>query len=296
MVSVPAYLTHYPNMDSDLPFHMKINKLTRGFPSHRHDFLEFSYVVDGSGIEIINGVEHPMRPGTFTLVMPYQYHEIHPAAGGHLSLYNCNFGIHLYAPGELMPGIDWQSAEEGLSPFVQMTGGLQDRMYGIVAELLQEYERNEPWKHVLIKSKLLELLVHFDRARRSAGTAQEAVTPGAGRIQPKGSIWQVIQHIHVHYQDDLTLTGLAERFGFSVPYLSELFKKAIGQNFLTFVHDVRIRQACGLLVSTEMNVSDIALETGYGSYNTFARIFRETKGMTPVAYRKHHSIQSASGR
>lgn len=286
MASVPQYFTHYPNMDSGFPFHLKINTLTKGFPSHRHDYLEFSYVIEGSGNEIINGVTHPMRPGTFTMVMPYQYHEIHPDPGQRLSLYNCNFGIHLYAPGEPMPGIDWQSTEAELPPFVQMSGDGHERMRRILQELMQEYTGSEAWKHALIKAKLMELLVQFDRTRRGTASGEAGSPHTSDRTASRGSIWRVIQHIHAHYQEDLTLSGLAERFGFSIPYLSELFKKTIGQNFVTFVHEVRIRQACGLLVSTEMNVSDIALETGYGSYNTFARIFRETKGMTPVAYRK----------
>jgi YesN/AraC family two-component response regulator len=106
----------------------------------------------------------------------------------------------------------------------------------------------------------------------------------------RGSVWKVIQYIHTHYREDLTLSGLAERFGFSVPYLSELFKRAVGLNFVTFVHEVRLRQACGLLISTEMSVLDIALESGYGSYNTFARIFKESKGMTPASYRKSYAL------
>jgi AraC-like DNA-binding protein len=296
MAAVPRYLTHYPNMDTVLPFHMTINTLVKGFPSHRHDFLEFSYVIEGSGSEVINGVEHPMQPGTFTLVMPYQYHEIHPDPGARLSLYNCNFGIHLYAPGEALPGIDWQPAEESLPPFVQMAGGEQERMNHMLQEMMAEYTGDEPWRRALIKAKLTEVLVHFDRVRRVQRPQAVSSVTIVGKAHPRGSLWRVIQHIHSHYQDDLTLSGLAERFGFSVPYLSELFKKTVGQNFVTIVHDVRIRQACGLLVSTEMNVSDIALESGYGSYNTFARIFRETKGMTPVAYRKSNALKPLSLR
>ncbi len=293
MAVIPRYVTHYPNMDSSLPFHVKIHRLENGFESHRHDFMEFSYVIEGYGSEIINGVEHRMMPGTFTLVLPYQYHEIISEPGTPLVLYNCNFGIHLYGQGEQMPGIDWLHAEESLPPFAQIAEAEHAYFVAALEEMLREYVGEGVWKHALLKAKLTEVLVRFDRFRRSAGlsAAKTEYLCLRDRSQPKGNIWQVIRYIHTHYQDELTLTGVAERFGFSVPYLSELFKKAIGQNFLAFVHEVRIRQACALLISTEMNVSDIALETGYGSYNTFSRIFREMKGMTPAAYRKLKGIQ-----
>ncbi|MCS7458678.1 AraC family transcriptional regulator [Paenibacillus doosanensis] len=288
MAIIPKYLTHYPNMDSAFPFHLRINRLEHGFESHRHDFLEFSYVIEGRGSEMINGVEHPMVPGAFTLVMPYQYHEIISEPGAPLRLYNCNFGIHLYAPGEELPGIDPYYTEELLPPFAQMDEREQGTIRSILEEMRSEYEGAGLWKNAIIKAKLTEVLVRFDRFRRRewGRSGQRAAACAKLQLQPRGSIWQVIRHIHDHYQDELTLSGMAERFGFSVPYLSELFKKTVGQNFLAFVHEVRIRQACGLLISTEMNVSDIAMETGYGSYNTFSRIFRETKGMTPAEYRK----------
>jgi mannose-6-phosphate isomerase-like protein (cupin superfamily) len=66
------YLKEYPNMHSSFPFHISLNHLEHGFPAHRHDFLEFSYVVEGMGTETVNGVAHRMEPGTFTFVLPYQ--------------------------------------------------------------------------------------------------------------------------------------------------------------------------------------------------------------------------------
>lgn len=45
----------------DKPFILRINKIQKPFPAHRHHFLEFSYVISGSGKEIINGKEHKLK-------------------------------------------------------------------------------------------------------------------------------------------------------------------------------------------------------------------------------------------
>jgi AraC-like DNA-binding protein len=300
MPVVPVYLTHYPNMDTELPFHIKINHLKRDFGSHRHDFLEFSYVIEGRGFEIINGVKHPMEPGTFTLVMPYQFHAIHSDPEHPLRLYNCNFGIHLYNSTEQLPGSAAPVGADELLPYVQVSAAEQGQFQTIMEELYKEYTGEQVWRHALIKAKLTEVLVRFDRLRRR--TLLDESTNGSAKLEVKdkgrsnSDIWKVIQYIHEHYRDDLTLSVLAERFGFSVSYLSELFKKTMGQNFVAFVHEVRIRQACALLIATDMNVLDIALETGYGSYNTFTRIFKESKGITPAVFRKQNKLQLTDAR
>ena len=49
MTSFPDYLKTYPNMHTSYPLSLKLNQLHNGFRAHRHDFLEFSYVVSGSG-------------------------------------------------------------------------------------------------------------------------------------------------------------------------------------------------------------------------------------------------------
>jgi AraC-like DNA-binding protein len=300
MTIVPVYLTHYPNMDTALPFHIKLNHLNRDFGSHRHDFMEFSYVIEGRGFEIINGESHPMEPGTFTLVMPYQFHAIHSNQDCPLQLYNCNFGIHLYNSAEPLPGSVDPSEDYELLPYAQVPPTEQPQFLAIMEELYAEYKGGQLWRQALIKAKLTEVLVRFDRLRRCAGQEVPMLDvkklEGRDRGRPNSDIWKAIQYIHEHYREDITLSGLAERFGFSVSYLSELFKKTIGQNFVSFVHEVRIRQACALLIATEMNVLDIALETGYGSYNTFTRIFKESKGITPAIFRKQNKLQLTDAR
>jgi AraC-like DNA-binding protein len=52
------------------------------------------------------------------------------------------------------------------------------------------------------------------------------------------------------------------------------------------LHELRIRHSCALLQSTDMSISEIAYEVGYGSYNAFIRVFKEIRGVSPSEYRK----------
>lgn len=263
--------------------------MEHGFRAHRHDFLEFSYVVEGRGAETINDVKHAMVPGTFTFVLPYQVHEIFTDPGQKLVLFNGMFSMDLLMePGNDQGLSDLFSDSNGLPAYVQFEGAEQAMMSAIIEEMAKEYHGDERYRQTLLKAKLKEILIRFDRHRfQNAGQEEEAATLAkSSPARSSHAVWPIIHYIHRNYQEDLALSDLAARFTMSVSRISEVIKQTTGQTFVHFLHDLRLRHACSLLVSTDMSVTEIALEVGYGSYKTFSRIFRESKGIVPKEYRR----------
>lgn len=284
MTMFPMYLSEYPNMKTAFPFHLSINEVKTSFPSHRHDYLEFSLVIEGQGFEVINGKKHKMEPGTFTFILPYQIHEITADQNSSLILYNCVFDLGLLHEIGLQGLL---SGNYSLEAFIKLSNNDFLKIKQILHEMLMEYKLAKPHKEILLKAKLAEIFVLFERIRRN-----EKGVPNSNIIMTKkGVIWDIIQYIHTQYHEDITLSYLAKKFHVSIPYLSELFKEQLGQNFIHFLHEVRIRHACSLLTSTNIAVTDIALEVGYRSFQTFSRVFREHKKITPTAFRKAHKIE-----
>lgn len=283
MTYIPDYLKTYPNMNTSSPLHISLNRLYHGFRPHRHDFLEFSYVVDGRGSESINDAHHQMLPGTFTFVLPYQVHELFTEPGSTLVLYNCNFSMDLLMEPGQEEGLMDLIAQNTLPSSIQLDGSDNERMLLLIEDMYREYKGQEPWRRTMLQVRLKEILACFDRSRRKSAPTAAVAAPSN---KTSASVWPIIQHIHRHYQDDLALSDLASMFSLSVSRISEVIKHTTGQTFVHFLHDLRLRHACSLLVSTDMSVAEIALEVGYGSYKTFSRIFRETKGVVPKDYRK----------
>lgn len=288
MTTFPMYLSEYPNMNTTFPFHLSIHRIKDRFPSHRHDYLEFSLVIEGSGSEIINGKKHKMEPGTFTFILPYQIHEISASNESPLVLFNCIFDLGLLHDIGLQ-NLLIETEEFLVEPFIKIDDHHFLKMRGLLEEMLKEYTENKPYKDIILKARLAEILVTFERFR----CKQHSPSINMGKSTKKGIIWDVIQYIHTQYHEDITLSHLANRFHVSIPYLSELFKEHLGQNFVHFLHEVRIRHACSLLTSTTIPVTDIALEVGYRSFQTFSRVFREQKKLTPTAYRKAQPLPNS---
>lgn len=100
----------------------------------------------------------------------------------------------------------------------------------------------------------------------------------------------IIKLISEHYYDSqLSLEYLSEKFGFSIYYLSRFFKEQIGDNFIDYVTDLRIKEAKKLLISTEKPIKDIVNEVGYIDVSSFMRKFKKLEGITPGKYRELYS-------
>ncbi|MRN53810.1 response regulator [Paenibacillus monticola] len=93
------------------------------------------------------------------------------------------------------------------------------------------------------------------------------------------------QFINKNYKDELSLEKVAEYLQLSSSYLSNLFKKETGQNFIDYVTEVRIGRAKFLLKTTDCKISEIAREVGYGDEYYFSKVFKKNVGESPLKYR-----------
>lgn len=99
-------------------------------------------------------------------------------------------------------------------------------------------------------------------------------------------IKMICRYILKNYHSDLTVSGLAEKAGFSKEYFIRLFKKECNSTPHEYIVNLRLENAKYLLSSTNDNISDIALQCGYNSFSHFAQQFKNKFRLTPNEYRK----------
>jgi LacI family transcriptional regulator len=68
------------------------------------------------------------------------------------------------------------------------------------------------------------------------------------------------------------------------------FAQILGRSVHEEIKRVRVDQLAQLLVSTNVPISHIASTLGYSDIKNIARYFKQLKGMTPLEYRKCHSL------
>jgi len=90
-----------------------------------------------------------------------------------------------------------------------------------------------------------------------------------------------------NYNKNISLKDVADEVYLSQNYLSELFKKEIGEGFYDFLSKYRIKKAKEILLTTNLKVYEIAQMVGYNDSITFGRAFKRITGTTPNNFRNN---------
>lgn len=83
----------------------------------------------------------------------------------------------------------------------------------------------------------------------------------------------VIEFIHQHMDEPLSLSRLARYAAYSPYHFTRLFKDRTGLSPLYYVSSLRLQKAKDLLLRTNLSVRDIAVEIGQQSLGTFTTSF-----------------------
>ncbi len=101
-----------------------------------------------------------------------------------------------------------------------------------------------------------------------------------------GVMQRVVNEIEVRYGEELTLSSLAQLANFSDFHFHRVFQSIVGWPVMEYVRSRRLFHAACRVADTNEKLTDIALDCGFGTPETFIRAFRKLYGMTPGEYRK----------
>lgn len=96
---------------------------------------------------------------------------------------------------------------------------------------------------------------------------------------------RVIDYIHAHAADDLSLDQLADVAAMSRFHWHRVFTAVMGASPAQIIRSVRMHKATMLLVRTDLPIPQIATHVGYPNDRSFARTFKAAYGQTPHAFR-----------
>ena len=99
-------------------------------------------------------------------------------------------------------------------------------------------------------------------------------------------VQKVVNHINLNLTEDLSLKRLAVEYSVNASYLSALFKKDMGVTLTDYISQQRVRKAITLINSSDMQIQDIASESGIYDVNYFRKLFKKITGKTPTEYVK----------
>jgi YesN/AraC family two-component response regulator len=105
----------------------------------------------------------------------------------------------------------------------------------------------------------------------------------------------VERHIQENYSRKISLKEIADVSGLSAPYFSTIFKEEMGENFSSYLNQLRVEKASRLLRETNQSLSEIAGSCGFEDQSWFSKIFKTYTGLSPGKYRgQNGSIKEIS--
>lgn len=142
---------------------------------------------------------------------------------------------------------------------------------------------------------LLQVLTRLLHDGDAQPIAPDQWTAVAGTQGEDARLHRVLDHIHVHYTEPLTVPVLAEMACVSVSAFHRMFRRHTRGTLLEYIARLRIGRACALLLASETNIATVAEAVGYSSVVFFNRQFKAHKGMTPTEFRRQHGRRFLQG-
>ncbi|RNC29022.1 MAG: HTH-type transcriptional regulator YesS [Candidatus Dichloromethanomonas elyunquensis] len=260
--------------------HVSLDALDTTITLHRHNFIEILLFISGQGTHIINEQSYPIQPGSFSLVLPYHVHEIKSESEIPVIYYRCSFDH-----GLLLKKLDIRENFNEIinlifssPPVIQCSSEEQNTLENIYHSLINN--REDSHFSSLFANEAFHLFLKYLRLQSKHKSEQAA---------EKHDAWKAIKYIYRHSGDDITLTSVAEQLNYSSSELNLEINSTLGINFTGLLNEVRIRNACSLLLAfPELSVSFISKTVGFQSDATFFRTFKKIWNLTPDKYRRQY--------
>jgi AraC-like DNA-binding protein len=100
---------------------------------------------------------------------------------------------------------------------------------------------------------------------------------------------KVCLYIQNNFYNKISLKEVADLIYLTESNFCKFFKKATGKTYSDYLNELRINEACRLLVQTEKSINQISFECGFETLSYFNRVFLSKKEITPSLFRKNNN-------
>lgn len=255
------------------------------YPLHCHNALELNFVQRGSGVRRTVG-DSVETIGDLDLVMIGSERLAHVWEQGECDSSDVR-EITIHFTADIFSGLFEKTQFASVKEMLKMSQlgiAFDDQAILSVYSLIDSLTRDmDAFEQLLVFEKLLHVLAGSKyRVLSSTASTVKNVTQNAD----KGDV--VKQYLESHFTEDISLTDLAQKVQMSPSSLSRYFKQTYGENFSSFLIDLRVEHATRKLVDTTERIADIARTCGFNNLSNFNRLFKANKGLTPKDFRARY--------
>lgn len=227
------------------------------FTRHSHPYIELMYFFEGKGKLEVSGTQ--MSISLFDAV-------VYPAGWEHQEDLVSERRREIICLWIDLPGLKLDAPMH--------LHDMDNTLNHVFRMLYQEAKRANP--EPLLLEHQMKLLLTMLLRNQSEAKARE------------GTLAYVLQYIHTHFAEHITLDELAALEHISKSYLSRQFKQQTGMTVVAYINQLRIETAKRLLTGSDMSVNEIAYQIGFESPKYFYRTFKKLTDESPASFRRQY--------
>ncbi|GGF47158.1 helix-turn-helix domain-containing protein [Echinicola rosea] len=256
---------------------------------HYHVETQFMVIVEGEGTYFIGDAIGNFKAGDVFMLgpnLPHFFRSAQPYYDAQSTLHSRNISVlfALESMGERMLGLsEFHSVKELLERSkrgLKLEGDIRRKMFSAA--------------HKMAKKEGLERIIHLFKYLHKLSTSDELTPLSHINFEPEPlpadtkKINRVIHFIMENFSRDIAVSDAANVANLSINAFCRYFKTHTRKTFSQFLNEIRIGQACKLLIAGGLSVKEVAFQSGYVNISYFNRQFKQITGLTPSQYAKAH--------
>lgn len=245
---------------------------------HQHQFYQFLFFEEGSGIHTIDEVPFEVKPNSLHFISPNHVHhlELHSKTTGFVCMFKEElFFIHDESAKfieEITLFSNWNR-----NPVMDILEADFNELKSILTSIQYEFDQKKIRKNEII---LMQLKVFLMKSSRLAGDILDV------KKNKKNLILNFLGLVEELYNKNTPVSSYAEKLKITTTYLNRLVNEVYGKSVSEFINERIALEAKRIIRLSEKSVKEISFELGFEDPSYFSRFFKKHVNLTPNQYRK----------
>ena len=275
--------------DATFPIQKYMTQLKPDYPvvtTHWHEEAEFTLITEGSATYQINLCSYEVQPDDLVFIPPLLLHSItrreeHPLYQSETYVFHMNFlggnATDICSARYLMP---LMNEELSVPCLIRPSHPAYVSLRKIFAQISSLF--NDPIEGYELAIKALLLQVVFLLLQYGTRNEKRPLTTTTASDKLK----TVLDYIHLHYSESLTISELAGQCYFSEYYFMRFFKKHMNMTVVEYINNLRLEKAVELFEQENTSILEVSLAIGFHNLSYFHKVFKRKFHMTPKEFLK----------
>ena len=257
---------------------------------HMHSQIELNFVLTGAMTYWFDGRELTVDEGRLCLFWGMIPHQVIDRREG--TQFIC-----LYVPMSVFLGLANLNRFRDAVFRGAMIEALQIRSYDrdIFERWRQELLAGDPDLMEIVRNELTARVLRIEREGwrdlREEGSA--IANFSANESERVEHIERMLRFIAEHALEEISAEDVGRDVGLHPNYAMAIFKRAVGHTINQAIVRHRLDTAQSLLISTDLSITDVAFESGFGSASRFYEAFGGRFREKPTAFRRRMRSKGA---